>query len=56
MIADDQVEGPEFERLLFELLQDAGLRESMMQAAHAQKTRDAVRLLADEVERAAGVR
>ena len=56
MIADDEVEGPEFERLLLELVQDAGVRERMTQAAHEQKTRDAVRLLADEVERAAGLR
>ena len=56
MIPDDEVEGPEFERLLFNLVEDAQVREDMAAAARAQKTRDAVHLLADEVERAAGIR
>jgi len=55
MIADDQVESEEFEKLLFSLINDADVRDRMNAAARAQKTRDAVRLLADEVERAAGV-
>ena len=41
---------------MIERVQDFGVRADMTRAAHEQKTRDAVHLLADEVERAAGVR
>ena len=53
MVADADVEGPEFERLLRSLVEDAGVRDRMSAAARAQKTRDAAGLLADEVVKAA---
>ena len=53
MVADDEVEGPEFEKLLCELIEDADLRARMAEAARAQKTKDAAGLLADEVIKAA---
>ena len=53
MVADDEVEGPEFKKLLLELIEDADLRESMASAARAQKTKDAAGLLADVVMEAA---
>ncbi|MEG1623355.1 MAG: undecaprenyldiphospho-muramoylpentapeptide beta-N-acetylglucosaminyltransferase [Raoultibacter sp.] len=49
MIADNQVETPEFERLLFGLIEDANLRESMRLAAATFKTQDAATKLADVV-------
>ncbi|MDO4503181.1 MAG: undecaprenyldiphospho-muramoylpentapeptide beta-N-acetylglucosaminyltransferase [Coriobacteriia bacterium] len=56
MIADDQVESAEFAELVMRLIQDADLRESMRQAARAQKTADAGRRLADVVLQAAASR
>ncbi len=53
MVADADVEGPEFKRLLCELIEDASVRERMSEAARAQKTRDAAGLLADVVLEAA---
>ena len=53
MIADDQVETPEFERLVCSLIEDAQVRSAMTEAAHKLKTRDAAALLADIVEEAA---
>jgi UDP-N-acetylglucosamine--N-acetylmuramyl-(pentapeptide) pyrophosphoryl-undecaprenol N-acetylglucosamine transferase len=53
MIADSEVEGPEFAAKLCALIEDAELRASMTAAARQQKTADAARLLADEVEAAA---
>ncbi len=53
MVADADVEGAEFERLLRVLVEDAPARERMAQAARAQKTRDAAGLLADAVMKAA---
>lgn len=49
MIADSEVETPEFKRLLLELVEDAALRESMRRAAKAQKTENAAGALADIV-------
>ena len=56
MVADADVEGPEFERHLLSLVGDEGVRERMAAAARAQKTRDAAALLADAVAKAAGAR
>lgn len=53
MIADDQVETPEFERLVTELVDDADLRASMHEAAMAQDTANASSALADVVMKAA---
>ena len=53
MVADADVEGPEFGRLLRSLVEDADVRARMAAAARAQKTRDAAGLLADEVVKAA---
>ena len=53
MIPDADVETPQFEELVRALIEDADVRESMRQAARAQKTRDAARLLADVVTSAA---
>ena len=53
MIADDEVETPEFGRLVHTLIEDAQVREAMTAAAHQLKTRDAAALLADIVEDAA---
>ena len=53
MVADDAVEGPEFKKLLCELIEDEGLRGRMAAAARAQKTKDAAGLLADVVIKAA---
>ena len=53
LVADADVEGPEFERRLRELIEDRDLRERMSTAARAQKTRDAAGLLADAVMDAA---
>ncbi len=47
MIPDDQVETPAFAQLVTELIDDAGVRESMTAAARAQKTADAATTLAD---------
>lgn len=55
MIADSDVETPEFKRLLLELVEDAGLRQSMCEAARAQKTANAANLLADIVMEAAAL-
>lgn len=55
-VADADVEGPEFERLLCSLIEDGTLRERMAAAARAQKTRDAAGLLADAVMEAAEAR
>ncbi|MBU5405802.1 undecaprenyldiphospho-muramoylpentapeptide beta-N-acetylglucosaminyltransferase [Paraeggerthella hongkongensis] len=56
MVADADVEGPEFERLLRTLVEDADVRERMACAARAQKTKDAAALLADAVMQAASSR
>lgn len=53
MIADDQVETPEFERLVCSLIEDASVRKSMSEAARNQKTRDAAALLAEIVTQVA---
>ena len=53
LVADADVEGPEFARLVSELIEDGALRERMAAAARAQKTRDAAGLLADAVMEAA---
>lgn len=53
LVADADVEGPEFERKLVELIEDEGVRERMAAAARAQKTQDAAALLADAVMEAA---
>lgn len=53
MIADDQVETPEFVRLVTELVDDADLRASMHEAAMAQDTANASSALADIVMKAA---
>ena len=53
MIADADVEGPEFERLVCSLIEDASVRERMSEAARGLKTRDAAGLLADVVMDAA---
>lgn len=49
MIADDQVETPEFARLVAELVDDADLRASMTAAARAQNTANAAQAVADIV-------
>lgn len=54
MIPDADVDTPEFASLVKELVTDASVRASMTAAARKQKTLDAARLLADEVERIAG--
>ena len=54
MIADAEVETPEFVRLVCELVEDADMRASMTAAARAQKTANAAEVLADEVMRIAG--
>ena len=54
MVADADVEGSEFARLLCTLIEDADARARMSTAARAQKTRDAAGLLADAVMEAAG--
>ena len=53
MVADAEVEGPEFARCVRALVEDAGVRERMSEAARAQKTRDAAAKLADVVFAAA---
>ena len=53
MIADSDVETPEFVRLVTQLVDDAGVRASMTAAARAQKTADAAAALADAVMAAA---
>lgn len=53
MVADADVEGSEFARLLRVLVEDADVRARMAAAARAQKTRDAAGLLADAVMEAA---
>lgn len=53
MVADAEVEGPEFERLLRLLIEDTEVRERMAAVARAQKTCDAAGLLADVVMEAA---
>ena len=49
MIADSEVESPEFTRMVKTLLEDADVRASMTAAARAQKTADAAAALADVV-------
>ena len=49
MIADDQVETPEFARLLTELVDDADLRASMTASARAQGTVNAANAVAEVV-------
>ena len=56
LVADADVEGPEFERLLRSLVEDADVRARMAAAARAQKTTDAAGLLADAVMEAASKR
>ena len=53
LVADADVEGPEFARKLRELIEDEDVRARMAAAARAQKTRDAAGLLADAVMEAA---
>ena len=53
MIADADVEGPEFRALLMQLVKDADLRATMREAARAQKTADAATALADIVMKTA---
>lgn len=53
LVADADVEGPEFARKLRELIEDEDVRARMTAAARAQKTRDAAGLLADAVMEAA---
>ena len=53
MIADDQVGTPEFRNLVRRLVEEEQLRDSMTQAARAQKTVDAAATLADVVMEAA---
>ena len=53
MVADADVEGPEFARALLQLVQDPALRARMRDAARAQKTADAASALADTVMRTA---
>ena len=53
MVADADVEGPEFRRLLLELVHDADLRARMHEAALAQETANAADTLADIVMRVA---
>ncbi len=53
MLPDDQVETPEFGRLVLSLVQDAEVRANMTRAAKGQKTADAARVLADVVVGAA---
>ena len=56
MVADSEVEGEEFARLLRLLVEDAPTRERMAAAARAQKTQDAAAALADVVLEAAARR
>lgn len=49
MLADDEVESSEFERLIRSLVEDARVRDTMSTAARAQKTEDAAAKLADVV-------
>lgn len=53
MLADDQVLSADFSRLVCELIDDESVRTRMVQAAKAQKTADAVHILADVVMDAA---
>ncbi len=53
MLADDQVLSSDFSRLVCELIDDESVRARMVQAAKAQKTADAVHILADVVMDAA---
>lgn len=53
MIADDQVETPEFARLVTELVDDADVRSAMTAAAKAQNTANAADAIADIVMEAA---
>ena len=53
MIADADVETPEFAELVARLVDDADVRASMSEAARAQKTADAACALADVVMRCA---
>ena len=55
MTADAEVDGPAFEEALRVLVEDADARGRMAVAARALKTHDSAALLADAVERAAGV-
>ena len=56
MVADADVEGEEFARLLCTLIEDGAVRERMRAAARAQKTEDAAAALADAVLAAAARR
>jgi UDP-N-acetylglucosamine--N-acetylmuramyl-(pentapeptide) pyrophosphoryl-undecaprenol N-acetylglucosamine transferase len=49
MMADDQVESPEFEQMVLRLIDDADLRRSMSEAAATFETGDAAGKLADVV-------
>ena len=53
IIADADVETPEFKQLVSKLVDDADVRASMTAAARAQKTSDAAAALADAVMNAA---
>lgn len=53
MIADSEVESSEFERLVFEMIEDPAVRARMTEAAATFKTEDAAAKLADEVLAAA---
>jgi UDP-N-acetylglucosamine--N-acetylmuramyl-(pentapeptide) pyrophosphoryl-undecaprenol N-acetylglucosamine transferase len=56
MIADADVETDEFATLVFNLIEDAGLRERMTKAAATFETEDAAAKLADVVLVAAGTK
>jgi len=53
MVADADVESPEFADALFKLVDDPSFRDQLSQAARAHMPEPAAKLLADEVERAA---
>lgn len=53
MVADADVEGPDFKRQLLQLVEDPDLRARMREAAQAQKTANAANALADVVMRLA---
>ena len=56
MIADAEVESPEFERLLFDMIERPEVRDAMQAAAATFETEDAAGKLADVVEAAAAKR
>ena len=56
MIADAEVESPEFERLLFDMIERPEVRDAMQTAAATFETEDAAGKLADVVDAAAAKR